>query len=197
MIAIAHVPEESLLTRREVATLAGVSLASVDKAIEQEVVEIRRGRRRQALLDTDALAVMAILKRVGVPLPVRLKRRIRECVRASPNEGVASTEISLTDAVLIRVTPEVAAVARRADEYLERRARYIEANPEIKGSVPVIRGTRLSVYAVEGRSRDGDTIDDLVADYSHIPREAFETALLYARAHPRRGRPSRRPWREA
>jgi len=197
MTAIAHVPEESLLTRREVATLAGVSLASVDKAIEQEVVEVRRGRRRQALLDTDALAVVVILQRVELPLPVRLKRRIRERVRATPNERVVGTEIPLTDAVVIRVVPEVAAVARRADEYLERRARYVEENPEIKGGIPVIRGTRLSVYAVEGRRRDGDTIDDLVADYPHLSREAFETALLYARAHPRRGRPSLRPWGEA
>ena len=39
--------------------------------------------------------------------------------------------------------------------------------------------------------------DLVIDDYPDIPPEAFEAAELYARAHPLRGRPSGRPWRNA
>jgi len=47
------------------------------------------------------------------------------------------------------------------------------------------------VRAVAQRIDSGDTIATLTEDYPHIPAEAFQTAYTYARAHPRRGRPSR------
>jgi uncharacterized protein (DUF433 family) len=150
------------------------------------------------LLDNNALTVVAILERAELPLPVRLKRRIRTWVdEATQQKRLRPAEIPVTRTIFIRVTPELVEVVKRGEEYLQRRDRYIERNPEIKGGVPVIRGTRLGVYAVASRVSAGDTIEDLVEDYPNVPREAFETALLYARAHPRRGRPSRRPWREA
>ncbi len=74
---------------------------------------------------------------------------------------------------------------------------HIVSDPEILGGTPVIRGTRMTVYSVLGRLQDGDSIDDLTADNPDIPREAFEAAAIFARAHPLRGRPSGRPWRNA
>jgi len=59
----------------------------------------------------------------------------------------------------------------------------------------VIRGTRISVRALADRVADGDTVDVLKEDYPEVPKQAFETALLYAASHPARGRP-RKPWRD-
>jgi len=53
----------------------------------------------------------------------------------------------------------------------------------------------MTVYSVLGRLQDGDSIDDLTTDNPDVPREAFEAAAIFARAHPLRGRPSGRPWR--
>ena len=86
---------------------------------------------------------------------------------------------------------------RNAERYREARDRYITSDAGILGGTPVIAGTRLTVYAVLGRLQDGDGVDDLAEDYPEIPREAFEAAGLYAEAHPLRGRPSGRPWRNA
>jgi len=60
----------------------------------------------------------------------------------------------------------------------------------------MISGTRIPVRAVAERLKGGETIDDLLEDYPKVPRKGFEAALIYARAHPRRGRPAR-PWRDA
>ena len=82
-----------------------------------------------------------------------------------------------------------------ANGYREARDRYIRSDPEILGGTPVIDGTRIPVYAVLGRLRHGDTLEDLLDDYPRVPRDAFRAAEIYAAANPLRGRPSGRPWR--
>lgn len=83
-----------------------------------------------------------------------------------------------------------------AHAYLADRKRYITTDPGIFGGVPIIKGTRIPVYAIHGRLAGGDMIDDLLDDYPDIPREAFIAADIYARTHPERGRPvaAGRPW---
>lgn len=84
----------------------------------------------------------------------------------------------------------------RTESYATPRDRWIEINADIKGGEPVIHGTRIGVRGVAQRLDHGDTIEILTEDYPQIPAEAFQTAHTYARAHPRRGRPTR-PWRNA
>jgi uncharacterized protein (DUF433 family) len=71
---------------------------------------------------------------------------------------------------------------------------HIAVDDEIMGGTPVIRGTRVTVYAVLGRIDHGDTIDDILAEYPNLTRDAIEAAIVYARAHPFVGRPGGRPW---
>ncbi len=61
---------------------------------------------------------------------------------------------------------------------------YLESRADILGGEPVIKGTRITCRSVLGRIEDGDTIDDLCAEYDSIPRAAFEAAIRYARTHP-------------
>ena len=84
-----------------------------------------------------------------------------------------------------------------AVRYRASRDAHIVSDPETLGGTPVIRGTRITVYSVLGRLQDGDSVDDLVADNPDVSREAFEAAAIFARAHPLRGRPGGRPWRNA
>jgi uncharacterized protein (DUF433 family) len=95
----------------------------------------------------------------------------------------------------MRVDDAAARIARRASEYLEAREKFIETDPEIQGGKPVIRGTRIPVHSIAERVEQGDSLDVLREDYPNVTKKAFETALLYASAHPRRGRPQR-PWRD-
>jgi len=63
---------------------------------------------------------------------------------------------------------------------------HIDLEPEVMGGLPVIRGTRISVYSVAARLADGDSLDDLCADYPTVPAASFDEAASYARSHPRR-----------
>lgn len=94
---------------------------------------------------------------------------------------------------MVRYDERVAEISEQAASYARDRDAFIESDPEDKGGEPAIRGTRLTASAVDARLAAGDSIDDVARDHAHIPREAIAAAVLYGRAHSRRGRP-RRPW---
>lgn len=57
----------------------------------------------------------------------------------------------------------------------------ITVNPEIFGGKPIIRGRRLAVEHVLGMLAAGDSIDDLLREYSWLEREDVQACLAYAR----------------
>jgi uncharacterized protein (DUF433 family) len=175
-----------LLSRREAAELVGVSLTSVNKAIEQKA--IRPVKLRQSVgIPLDEIAPLVVVCRLGVPLPVQAKRRIREWLI----EESEPRELALSDALVVRWSAEFAAVVREAREYADNRDAYLEADPGVKGGEPVIRGTRITARAVLARLAGGDRVSDLVSEHPDIDPAAFQAAALYARTHPLRGRPPR------
>jgi uncharacterized protein (DUF433 family) len=98
--------------------------------------------------------------------------------------------------LVLRYDDDARELANRLYGYLQDRERFIESNPSVMGGEPVISGTRIPVRAIAVRIDGGESIADLREDYPEVPQEAFEAALTYAQAHPRRGRPAR-PWRDA
>ncbi len=185
----------SMLTRREAVEIAHVPLGALDKAIEQKIVTVHRRRERSWLASED-VGVVALLQKLALPLPVTVKRKIRRWVRETePYRADQGTELQISDALVVRWSPEVSATVHAAERYARLREQWIETDPNIKGGEPVIRGTRIGVRAVAQRIEDGDTIQTLAEDYPYVPVEAFQTAYTYAKAHPRRGRPTR-PWRD-
>lgn len=176
-----------LLSRREAAELAGVSLTAVDKAIEQKVIRPIR-RDGTVGIPVEEIAPLVVICRAGVPLPTQAKRKIRDWL-VSGHE--IPRELALSDALVVRWSDEFATILRGAYQYAERCREFVEADPAVKGGEPVIRGTRLTARAVLARLTGGDTVSDLATDYPDIDPNAFEVAALYARTHPVRGRPPR------
>lgn len=186
------------LTIRETATLSGVASTVVEKAVQSGIIVPRTapalfpgGSTRY--LPARAVVYFHALKAADLAdLPRRHKRAIwsritgMEPMRLGPVEFAPGATLDLKLAL-----PRFGI----ANEYREARDRYIKSNPEILGGTPVIGGTRIPVYAVLGRLRHGDTLEDLLDDYPHVPRDAFRAAEIYAAANPLRGRPSGRPWR--
>jgi uncharacterized protein (DUF433 family) len=188
--------DSPMLTRREAAEITGLSIGVLDKAIEQKIVTIHR-RRNQSFLRSDDLAVVVLLQSTSLPLPITVKRQIRRWVRETePYRAEHGTELHISDALVVRWSPEISETVHAAESYARLRNEWIEINPEIKGGEPVIRGTRIGVRGIAQRMDEGDTIEILTEDYPHVSADAFQTAYTYAKAHPRRGRPTR-PWREA
>ncbi len=187
------------LTLREAAELAGVSKTAVEKAVEAEIIQtlarparLRGGSTRYVPLS--AVAYFAALKRADlVDLPVRLKKAL--WTKLLQLEPMVLGPIEFSPGTFVRLDELAGGCFQTARRYKESRDAHIVSDPEILGGTPVIKGTRMTVYSVLGRLLDGDSIDDLVADNPDIPREAFEAAAIFARAHPLRGRPGSRPWR--
>lgn len=80
----------------------------------------------------------------------------------------------------------------RAEEYARLRDQYIQRDPKIMGGEPVIRGTRVPVRTIAALIEAGESHEVLRDDYPHVPEEAYEVAVLWARENPRRSRPAPR-----
>lgn len=175
-----------LLTRSEIAEISGVSINAVNKAIEQRVARARRQRGR-TLLAADEAAALALLSELPVSLSIKLKREVRNwIVKRNP---VSAEEFELSRALRIAMTENAADVAKRAFDYVRLRDRYVEVDPGKMGGTPVIRGTRVPVRTIAQLIEGGESGKVLKEDYPHIPEEAYDVAVLWAKGNPRRGRP--------
>ena len=66
--------------------------------------------------------------------------------------------------------------------------RRIVLDPDVRGGIPVVRGTRISVHEVaDALAADG--LETALEDFPALSREDIEASALYAKAHPRTGRP--------
>jgi uncharacterized protein (DUF433 family) len=180
-------PTFPLLTRNEIAEISGVSINAVNKALEQRVAKARRKRGR-TLLAADEAAALALLSELPVNLSVKLKREVRNwIVKRSP---ARAEEFELSRALRIAMTENAADVAKRAFEYVRLRDRYVEVDQGKMGGAPVIRGTRVPVRTLAQLIEGGESPKALKEDYPHIPEEAYDVAVLWAKGNPRRGRPT-------
>lgn len=189
------------LTPREVAELAHVPRRAVEKAIEEKALHVRKGaaptpygRAERRFLGLESVAYVDLLRRMAgeVSLTLAAKRRLARALRAAPAPELHSARVDLAPALTLDVGLAGDAIAR-AERYARAREAWIDSDPAIKGGLPVIRGTRLTVHSLAARLTAGDRLEDLVADNPDLPPEAIEAAVIFARAHPLAGRPALRP----
>lgn len=175
-----------LLTRNEIAEISGVSIGAVNKALEQRVAKAQRQRGR-TLLAADEAAALALLSELPISLSIKLKREIRNwIVKRNPANA---EEFELSRALRIAMTENAADVAKRAFDYVRLREQYVETDPGKMDGTPVIRGTRVPVRTLAQLVEGGESAKALKEDYPHIPEEAYDVAVLWAKGNPRRGRP--------
>jgi uncharacterized protein (DUF433 family) len=175
-----------LLTRNEIAEISGVSINAVNKALEQRVAKARKQRGR-TLLAADEAAALALLSELPIGLSIKLKREVRNwIVKRNP---VKAEEFELSRALRVAMTENAADVAKRAFDYVRLREKYVETDSAKLGGVPVIRGTRVPVRTLAQLVEGNENRGALKEDYPHIPEEAYDVAVLWARGNPRRGRP--------
>jgi uncharacterized protein (DUF433 family) len=80
-------------------------------------------------------------------------------------------------------------------------ARYRKAmsliidDPNIQAGAATFKGTRILVHQVADLVSQGATERELREDYPRLTREMIAAATVYAKSHPRRGRPRRPSWR--
>lgn len=59
---------------------------------------------------------------------------------------------------------------------------FIERRREVCGGEPVIRGTRVTVRTILASLAEGASVDEIVADFPTVPREAVRAMIAYAAA---------------
>jgi uncharacterized protein (DUF433 family) len=177
----------TLITRREAATLSGTTETTVKKAVDQRVVPVR-WRGSQSCIEVEDVPVLAML---GLLSKMRLSPTDKRSVRKWLRSEDPPAELELAPALVVRRIDEIEQARLRAERYAQLRDRWIVRDPAIKNGEPVIRGSRASVHTIADRIAAGDTDQILEEDYPHIPAEAREIAVQFARANPRRGRPRR------
>jgi uncharacterized protein (DUF433 family) len=57
---------------------------------------------------------------------------------------------------------------------------YVEINPKIMQGKPVIKGTRIPVSLILSYLAGGMTVDEILAEYPHLSREAILACLTFA-----------------
>ena len=176
-------PTNAFISRNEAAKLSGASSAAVNKAIEQKAVRTKKLRSGSAI---DARDVGALL--IFAALPFRLSVTLKRTVAAWVREAGAGSELALSDAVIVRKSEAVDEAIRRALRYVDLRERFLEVNAEVQGGEPVIRGTRVPIRGLAKQVEAGETMDVLREEYDYIDPAAFEFAVIWANANPRRGR---------
>ena len=59
---------------------------------------------------------------------------------------------------------------------------FIERRREVCGGEPVIRGTRVTVRTILASLAEGASVDEIVANFPTVPREAVRAMIAYAAA---------------
>lgn len=194
--------EDFSYTPREVAVLSHTPLRLVEKAIEEAVIPVRllrpsTGGRPRRLLPCYAVGYARLIGRLDLSLRRDQKKRLAAALAAFGTAAGIPDRLEIAPAVEIDTARLLGEVAIAAARYREARDRLIVSDPGIQGGTPVIRGTRITVYAILGRIDGGEGVEEILEDYPYLTRDAVEAAATYARAHPLVGRPGDRPWRRA
>jgi uncharacterized protein (DUF433 family) len=176
----------AILSLAESGPAAPVTKRAVDSILQKRlfpavVVRRRKGRRALTALAIRLTAAELELRRELPVVPLR--RRIYEHL-AKGKTG----PIKATHAVSVDVMRPIRNVARAMKRYRQL-MRHIEVNPEIQGGEPVIRGTRVTAHTIAEIARQGTPTEEILRHYPALNEEQVEAARLYAKAHPRRGRP--------
>ncbi len=161
------------LTIRETVALSGVASTVVEKAVQSGIIVPRTapalfpgGSTRY--LPARAVVYFHALKAADLAdLPRRHKRAIWARITGMEPMRLGPVEFAPGATLDLKLALSQFGIAN--GYWGEARDRYIKSDPEILGGTPVIDGTRIPVYAVLGRLQYGDTLEDLLDDYPHVP----------------------------
>lgn len=182
-------------TPAQAAAITGLPLAAVHKAIDTRLIRprsARSGTTVRRLLTKEQLIYLQLEAEGLRLLPVGTRREIAQSIQRSPK--TERLPVANGTALLIEI-----GVARRTVEsqlkQLARIGEMVVSDPEIMHGTPVFKGTRIPVDLVADMLAQGATAEEILEGYPTLSKEKIAIAPLYMRAFPRRGRPSRRPWK--
>jgi uncharacterized protein (DUF433 family) len=180
----------------ELSAITGASLKAVYKAIQERLprgLSIRRDGK--SYLTRWGAVCFVIDREMPKNLPVAIRRQLYASI---PRRTSASTVRH--EHGILSYEVNVKAVADRVERDLaryRRAMRLIVEDNSIQGGAATFRGTRILVHQIAALLAQGADEVELRTDYPRLTRAMIAAAPIYARAHPRRGRPRKPAWRTA
>lgn len=181
----------NMFTPTRASAVTGLSLKSVQKAIDLKTVPVRhvreKGTTRRYLASTALLCLW--LEAEGLhQLPLQTRKDIFKTVARSPR----TPQLRFGGVLWVDIQ---GARNRLAVSLLEFRKaeRMVTSDEAILTGTPVFKGTRIPVHAIAEMVSAGTSINEILDGYPSLTEEQVRLAGIYAKAHPLRGRP-RTPW---
>ena len=180
----------------EISAITGSSIRAVYKASRERLpLGLSFERDGQGYLTRWGAVCFVIDRELPKDVPVAVRRELY----ANIVETQSARRVQHDRGILSYVV-DVKAVVDRVDGDL---ARYrdamslIEENKAVQGGAATFRGTRILVRQIADLLAQGTGEAELREDYPRLTPAMLAAALVYARAHPRRGRPRVPAWRGA
>ncbi|MBZ5489836.1 MAG: DUF433 domain-containing protein [Acidobacteriia bacterium] len=184
----------NLFTPTRAAAVTGLSLKSVQKAIDLNMVPVRRvrvkGIAKRYLADVALLCLR--LEAEGLhQLSIQARKDIFRAVTRSPREPqVRFGGVCWVDIPAARKRLAMGLLELRKVEHM------VWSDKEILTGTPVFKGTRVPVHSIAEMVNSGTPIAEILEGYPSLTEENVRLAPIYAKAHPLRGRP-RTPWKKS
>jgi len=182
-----------LLTAAEAAAASGMPVRAVYRRAAERLPKSAVVRRDGKMFLTTVGAIWLRLDRdLPRSVPASIRRRLYGRTGA---KGIDRAEVG-EGAFRYVCEPGIAAgeVDLFMREYRRAKALIVE-DPEVQGGAATFRGTRLMVHPIADLLGQGTAPSELMEDHPHLTAEMMEAAVVYAKTHPRRGRPRKPGWR--
>ena len=185
---------EKLLSPAEVGAIAGIPLRSVYKAIQQRLPAgfVVRRNRQTMLTRWGAICVV-----IDYEMPKYVPLAVRKQVYAQIKSAAGTRAIKSQRGIFnYMIDVKYAADKMNVDLANYREAmQLIVADPDVQAGAATFKGTRILVHQVADLVSQGATEVELREDYPRLTREMIAAAAIYAKSHPRQGRPRKPSWR--
>ena len=159
------------------------STTALNKAVDTGVIRARKrrvGSAVQRLLGPAEMRFLLVADRLEKDLTPAGRRRLYEAIRQLPADA---HRVTLGELVLDlgKVDADLKGRLRR----LEELRHWAKADD---GGDPLIKGTTIPVHMVAALART-QSVAEIMADFPSLTPEQVESAIEYAKAYPKRGRP--------
>jgi len=183
-----------LFSPAEVGAAARIPVKAVYKVIEQRLpagLVIRQ--HRQPLLTRWGALCVVIDREIPKDVPVTVRKEVYTRIKNTTRTRTVKLRRGILDYVV-----DVKSAADKMDADLARYRKamsLIVEDPGIQGGTATFKGTRILVRQVADLISQGVTEAELREDHPRLTREMIIAAKIYAKSHPRRGRPRKPSWR--
>jgi uncharacterized protein (DUF433 family) len=188
------VSSNELFSPAEIGAIAGVPLKAIYKVVEQRLPAgfVIRRNRQPLLTRWGAICVM-IDHEIPKDVPVAVRKQVYARIKGPTVPRAIECRRGILHYV---VDVKTAADKMDADLARYRKAmKLVVADPRIQAGAATFKGTRILVHHIIDLLAQGASEAELREDYPRLTRDMITAAKIYAKSHPRRGRPRKPPWR--